>query len=394
VGVPSKVVGLTFLTLAGAACSDESPCDTSGNACVWAGIGERGYNKDTPTAHRLDSKLYYPEDLTFSPEGRAYIVDWNNHRIRRVEADDSLVVVMGTDYEGDGPPEMEDRLPTCNPPGALGTTVALNHMTDAEFGPDGKLYVAAWHNNKIRVFDPATGIVTSMAGDGYGYRGDGGLACQALFNQPKSIAIAPDGTVYTIDQRNVRIRVLKPGATGTINTMAGTGTVGDLGDGGLAKDAQFGFEIGTTPRPSGSLVLDGRVLYVADSLNNRIRRINLDTGIVDCIAGASSQAGYTGDGGPALQATFNFPMDIELGPDGRLYVADRYNYAVRAIDLTTGIVETVAGGAKCDTAAESCADSGPALRMRFNEPYGIAFDPSGNLYVADTHNNRIVRVAR
>ena len=141
-------------------------------------------------------------------------------------------------------------------------------------------------------------------------------------------------------------------------------------------------------------MLDGRLLYVADSLNNRIRRINLDTGIVDCIAGGSSQAGYTGDGGPALQATFNFPMDIELGPDGRLYVADRYNYAVRAIDLVTGIVETVAGGAKCDTSAERCAERAPARQIKLNEPYGIAFDPAGNLYIADTHNSRILKVAR
>jgi sugar lactone lactonase YvrE len=386
------LVGMTGLL--GSACSDQDECSMPGTACVWAGIGERGFNIENPTAHRLDSKLYFPEDLTFGPDGRAYIVDWNNHRIRRVEADDSLVTVVGTDYEGDGPPEMEDRLPLCNPPGALGTTVALNHMTDAEFGPDGKLYIAAWHNNKIRVYDPATDIVTSMAGNGYGYAGDGGLACQALFNQPKAVAIAPDGTVYTIDQRNVRIRALQPGATGTIDTMAGTGALGNLGDGGLAVDAQFGFELGTTPRPSGSLVLDGRLLYVADSLNNRIRRINLDTGIVDCIAGGSAQAGYSGDGGPALQATFNFPMDIELGPDGRLYVADRYNYAVRAIDLVTGIVETVAGGAKCDTAAESCADRAPARQIKLNEPYGIAFDAAGNLYIADTHNSRILRVAR
>jgi sugar lactone lactonase YvrE len=171
--------------------------------------------------------------------------------------------------------------------------------------------------------------------------------------------------------------------------------VGNLGDGGMATDAQFGFEIGTTPRPSGSLVLIGRMLYVADSLNNRIRRIDLDTGRVDCIAGNSAQPGYTGDGGPALQATFNFPMDIELGPDGRLYVADRYNYAVRAIDLTTGIVETVAGtGVKCDTANGTCADGRPAREVQLNELYGIAFDAPGNLYIADTHNHRILKVTR
>jgi len=393
--VSLKFVGLTVVVLLGSACTGDDPCTTSGTACVWAGTGERGFNIENPNANRLESKLYYPEDVTFGPDGRAYIVDWNNHRIRRVEADDSLRVVIGTDYEGDGPPEMEDRLPLCNPTGALGTTVALNHMTDVEFGPDGKLYVAAWHNNKIRVFDPATNMVTSLAGDGYGYAGDGSLACTALFNQPKALAIAPDGTIYTIDQRNVRIRSFTPGPSATIATIAGLGTVGNLGDGGLALDAQFGFEIGTTPRPSGSLVLDGRLLYVADSLNNRIRRINLDTGIVDCIAGRSAQPGYSGDGGPALDAEFNFPSDIELGPDGRLYVADRYNYAVLAIDLTTGIVETVAGnGTKCDTSSQSCADHRPAREVQFNEPYGIGFDAAGNLYVADTHNSRIVKVTR
>ncbi|HET7048687.1 MAG TPA: hypothetical protein VFI54_10510 [Solirubrobacteraceae bacterium] len=393
--VSLKLAGLAIVMLVGSACTGEDPCSRSGTACVWAGTGERGFNIENPNANRMQSKLYFPEDITFGPDGRAYIVDWNNHRIRRVEADDSLRVVMGTDYEGDGPPEMEDRLPVCNPPGALGTTVALNHMTDAKFGPDGKLYVAAWHNNKIRVLDLATNMVTSLAGDGYGYAGDGDVACaKALFNQPKSLAIAPDGTIYTIDQRNVRIRSFKPGPGATIQTIAGVGVVGNIGDGGQAHDAQFGFEIGTTPRPSGSLVLDGRTLYVADSLNNRIRRIDLDTGIVDCIAGQSAQPGYAGDGGPALDAQFNFPMDLELGPDHRLYVADRYNHAVRAIDLTTGIVETVAGnGTMCDVSVQACFDA-PAREFQFNEPYGIGFDATGNLYVADTNNNRIVKVAR
>jgi DNA-binding beta-propeller fold protein YncE len=366
-----------------------------GTACVWAGIGERGFNIEDPDAKRLDSKLYYPEDLTFGPDGRAYIVDWNNHRIRRVEKDDRLTTVVGTDYEGDGPPEMEDRLPLCNAPGAPGTTVAMNHMTDVEFGPDGLLYIAAWHNNKIRVFDPATNIVTSLVGDGYGYAGDNGPACRTIFNQPKAVEIAPDGTVYTIDQRNVRIRKIAPDAQRTVTTIAGIGTVGARGDGGQALDAQFGFEIGTTPRPAGALVLKGRELLVADTLNNRIRRINLDTGIVDCIAGLEGNPGYSGDGGHALQASFNFPVDMELGPDGRLYIAERYNHVIRAIDLETGTTETVAGsGVKCDTARETCPDRVPARQMMFHEPYGLAFDATGNLYVADTHNNQIVRIAR
>ncbi|MDB4961817.1 MAG: hypothetical protein JWP01_1816 [Myxococcales bacterium] len=396
---PSKIVGLAVAVIAGGACGgdqDDDSCSTPGNACVWAGVSERGFNIEDPNAHRLDSKLYFPEDLTFGPDGLGYIVDWNNHRIRRVEADESMTVVAGTDYEGDGPPQMEDLLPLCNAFGAPPTTIALNHMTDIEFGPDGKMYMAAWHNNKIRVLDFATNKMTALAGNGYGYAGDDGPACRALFNQPKGLAIAADGTVYTIDQRNVRIRAITPGPTPMIRTIAGTGKLGNIGDGGQALDAEFGFDTGTTPRPSGSLVLtnNDRTLLVADSLNNRIRRIDLETGIVDCIAG-KTDAGYSGDGGQALDATFNFPMDIELGPDGRLYVADRENHAVRAFDLNTGIIETVVGnGTKCDTAKQACAETGSAKDIQLNEPYGIAFDATGNLYVADTHNNRILKVAK
>src|SRR6187402_3259594 len=107
-----RSIGLVAMAMAmaGGACASEAepdPCAEPGVACVWAGIGERGFNIQTPDAHRLQSKLYFPEDLTFGPDGRAYIVDWNNHRIRRVEKNDKLTVVIGTDYEGDGPPEME-----------------------------------------------------------------------------------------------------------------------------------------------------------------------------------------------------------------------------------------------------------------------------------------------
>jgi NHL repeat len=378
------------------ACGDnygDDPCKQSGVACVFAGTGERGYNNDHLNAHRLESKLYFPSDITFDSQNRAYISDWNNHKIRRVETNDSLVDVVGTDYEGDGPPEMEDRLPLCAPPGAPGTKIAMNHMTEAKFGPDGKLYIAAWHNNKVRVYDPATDIVISEAGDGYGYGGDGTAACNAIFNQPKAITFGPDGAQYIIDQRNVRIRKIDP-VTGMITTWAGVGTLGNGGDGGLANDAEFGFETGTTPRPSGAMVIDGGFMYVADSLNNRIRRISMTTGMIDCIAG-SSEAGYSGDGANALQARFNFPADLEIGPDHRLYVADRGNNVIRAIDLATGIVETVAGtGEQCDTLYDDCGDRVLANELRLNEPYGIAFDNNGDLYVNDTHNNRIFKVAK
>jgi sugar lactone lactonase YvrE len=385
------------LALSLAACgSDPAPrCDDAGHACTWAGVaGERGYNGEGKL--RSEAWFYFIEDLTFAPDGRAYIADWNNHRIRRVETDGRVMTVVGTDFEGDGAPNMEDRLPLGSPEGALGTTVAMNHPTDVEVMPDGMVLISAWHNNKLRLFDPATNIVTVLSGDNYGFHGDGGPAYDAEFNQPKTTQTAPDGTIYTIDQRNVRIRKLAPDADRTITTIAGTGVLGNAGDGGQALDAQFGFETGITPRPSGALLLDGRTLYVADSLNNRIRRINLDTGIIDCIAGASATAGYSGDGGQAIDAKLDFPMDLEKGPDGRIYVVDRMNDVVRAIDLTTGIIERVAGAGPCASGTE-CVEAQEGLlatEIQLDEPYGIEFDAAGNLYIADTHNSRIVRVAR
>jgi len=396
-------IGLGILLLGGG-CSGgpDDPCEgaASGTVCRYAGTGQQGYNAENPTANRLDSWLDWPMDLTFASDGRAYIVDFNNHKIRRVEKDDSLDVVIGTDYEGDGPPEMQDRLPLCNPPGALGTTVALNHPTDIEEGPDGLMYLAAWHDNKIRIYDPATSMVYSLAGDSYGFTGDGGAACKATFSQPKAVTFDSAGNLYTIDQRNERLREISPGTTmyaptQTISTIAGVGTEGNDGDGGPALQAQFGFDPIDTPQPSGAFVIVGSTMYIADTKNNRIRRVDLTTGIIDCIAGESAQPGYSGDGGPAIDAQLNWPLDLAMGPDGRLYEVERYNNVVRAIDLNSGIIDTVVGnGTLCDNTMTKCPETGKALDMAFNNPQGIAFDAAGNLYIADTFNSRIMKVVK
>lgn len=395
------VVGLVCgLGIGASGCDGTAPtpaggeCDEPGMACTWAGVkGSRGFNGDG--IDRRKSWFGFVSDLTFAPDGRAWVIDWNNHRVRRVETDQTLSTVIGTDYEGDGPPGQVDRLPVGDPEGAPAGTVALNHPTDIEFLSDGTVVLAAWHNNKIRVMDPDTGIVTVVAGDGYGYTGDDGPAYEALFNQPKALAIDAQDRIYTNDQRNQRIRRIDDNDPPTITTIAGTGVKGFSGDGGPALQAQFWWDQGVTPLPSGSLVLDGDQLYVADSLNHRIRRIDLDTGMIDTIAG-NGVAGYGGDGGPALEASFNQPLDIELGPDGRLYVADTFNNAIRAIDLESGIVEHVAGnGQHCDRPLNCYEEDDlvAADELQLSEPYGIAFDEAGALYIADTNNSRIVRLA-
>jgi len=399
-----KLAGLGVLM--GCTSSPQQPecSDVSGTSCTWAGVQDHSGNNGDGL-DRTEAWLSEPADLTFGSDGKAWIVDWNNHLVRRVEDDRTLKTVIGTGYEGDGPGTgptdptyKSDRLPVGNPVGALGTTVALNHPTNIQFAPDGTVVLAAWHDNKIRVMDPVTNIVKVLAGDGYGYAGDGGPAYTAVFNVPKAVAINPAGDIYVLDQRNELIRKIANDATRTITKVGGqwgpiTGAAGYEGDGGDASLAKFGWQQGSTPIPGGALALNGTDLYISDGLNNRIRKLDLVTNQITCIAG-DGMTGSIGDGGQALAAEFNNPLDLEIGPDGRLYVADTGNNVIRAIDLTTGIVERVAGtGEPC---SRECfeAEGAKALDVKLATPYGITFDPAGNLYIADTENSRIVRIAK
>jgi len=389
--------GLLFAGLLSACGTDDAPrtcSDAPGTACTWAGVpGPSGYNEDVRL--RQDIWLGSPTDLTFAPDGRAWISDWNNHRVRRVEADDTVTTVIGNSAEGDGAPDGSDLLPLGAPFGAAGPIVSLNHPTDIEFLPDGDAVLAAWHNNKIRVWDAETETVKVLAGTDYGYRGDDGPAYQAMFNLPKSVVIDPAGQIFVLDTRNQRIRVIGPEGNRVISRYAGVGTAGYSGDDGPAVDAEISLDK-TGTIPEGSLAMDANYLYLADSGNNRIRRIDRATGVIDCIGG-NGVAGYSGDGGPAIRASMYKPIDMELGPDGRLYFTDSYNFVIRAIDLTTGVIEHVAGTGETCAAGEVCLEASeglPADQVVLNKPYGIAFDAAGDLYIADTWNSRIVRIAR
>lgn len=368
----------------------------AGAVCVVAGTGEAGFSGEGEDA-RL-GMLYRPMDVSPRPGTTDFVVvDWNNHRLRLVNGETMISnTILGNEIPGDGDPDNTDR----EPPGAEGTTVRLNHPVQVEWAPDGMLYLPAWHNHKVRTWDPATRMVVVIAGnttwdDGNGanagYGGDGGPAEDALLWFPNSMVFDGEGGYIFVDQRNLRLRHVD--ASGIINTIAGDGNWGfaDPTDNDLLT-AQFAFVDTTSnpqPEPAGAIARDDAtgILYVADTWNHVLRKIDLAAGTVTTIAGTGT-SGYSGDGGPATSATMTNPNDLELGPDGRLYFADTYNHVVRAVDLSTGIIETVLGTGQAGMGESGAAVEGFAL----NTPWGLAFDDAGALMVADTFNNRILRV--
>ncbi|GDX83399.1 hypothetical protein LBMAG42_52100 [Deltaproteobacteria bacterium] len=357
-------------------------CDESvpGTICTWAGQAQAGYNEEG--LDRRDSWLYFPIDVELSEFGPPTILDWNNHRIRIVEEDDTLTTVMGTDFVGDGPPDLSDR----TAPGALGTTVNLNHPTDVIYLPDGTMLHTSWHTHKIRRENMETGLVYVSAGAGSGFTGDGGDASLATFNQPKgAVYDEASGSTYIVDMRNERIRAID--GDNVINTVAGTGNKGFAGDGGDALLADFNFPKSTNPRPGGAIAMAGGMLYIADTENNRIRTVDLTTGIVQTVVGVGT-AGFSGDGGQAAAAELNYPMDIEV-EGGVLYIADTDNNRIRAVDLATGIITTVVGNGEVGDEG----DEGLATDAQLYGPMGVEVDDFGAIYVADSYNHRIRRVA-
>lgn len=216
----------------------------------------------------------------------------------------------------------------------------------------------------------AAQVVKTTAG---GFVGDGGSATKASFAWPSYIAQDKSGNLYVSEFAGQRIRKVTP--AGAISTYAGTGISGFSGDGGPASAAQLSFPTGLVFDSAGNLI-------IADQGNNRIRRID-PKGIITTIAG-TGVAGYSGDGGPALQATFTNPYAVVFDKAGNLYITDILNYVVRIVN-TAGIINTFAGN---HTAGYS-GDGGPATSASLNLARGMAFDGSGNLYIADTLNHRV-----
>jgi len=381
--VSTRLGTLAALALAAGACAADPDC-VPGKICTWAGNGEPAFSGDG--LDRRQAMLYWPMDLAFAPDGRAYVLDWQNHRVRRVKPDDTFETVLGTSDVGDGPDAGDERAA----PGVAGTACNLNHPTDLAFTGDGAVIVASWHNHKIRRLDPDSGMEAVVSGAGPGFAGDGMAALAALLSMPKSVVVSPvTGALYVADTRNFRVRRI--GADGVIDTVVGGAMAGFAGDGGPPAAALLKFQMtGDNPEPGGALAIDAQDrLYIADTENQRIRRVDFAADTIETVAG-NGVAGFSGDGGPATEASLAWPRDVALDGDGRLYIADTDNHRVRAVDLATGVITTFAG----DGEARFGGDGGAPTAASLKRPWGITFDAAGNLFIADTMNNRIRMVMR
>ncbi len=314
-----------------------------------AGTGEAGFSGDggPPTEAMLDA----PEGLAFDAAGRLYIA--LNRRVRRI-ADGKIETLAGMeDYfePTDGVPALQSSL---GQPKDVAVT-------------SGAVYLADAGQSRVRRIDLGTGIITTVAGNGtLGFAGDGGLAELAALNGPRGVAVDAQGNVVVSDSLNNRIRK-RAAATGTIATVAGNNAFKFGGDGRTSTAGLLNFPSGIARAANGDL-------YVADRHNHRVRRIT-PAGVISTIAGNGNR-GYSGDGGPAVDASFTEPIGLALDAAGNLYVADSGNGRVRRINLATGAITTVAGGGGLEP-------PGKATLIRLDFPQSLAVDATGNLYITE-----------
>lgn len=331
-----------------------------------AGNGISGFSGDDAAA--TDAALSFPEGVAFDSAGSLLIADTRNHRIRKVDAGTGTITTVAgngdNDFSGDGGPA---------------TQASLWFPENLAVDTSGNFFIADSNNNRIRRVDAGTGTIATVAGNGDSdSSGDGGPATQAGLDFPTDVAVDKEGNLFIVDYSRIR---KVDSATGIIITVAGNGQQDFSGDGGPATEAALSF-------PGGVAVDDEGVLFIADTSNWRIRKVDLTTGIITTLAG-TGECCFSGDGGPAALAELQRPERVALDGRGNLLISDTGNQRIREVDLGKGTITTVAGKGTRDFSG----DGGPATGATLYEPMGVAVDGQGNLFIADTQNNRIRMVS-
>jgi DNA-binding beta-propeller fold protein YncE len=334
------------------------------------GTGEKGYAGDGGPATR--AQLNGPFDVGFDTSGNLYFSDTFNHCIRRVDAATSVITTLAgcgePGYSGDGGPA---------------TGARFNEPYGIAIDRSGNVYVADRHNHCVRRIEAASGIVTTFAGNGCaGFGGDDGPAARAAMSEPNGLALDPaQSRLFIADVADHRVRVVDL-ASGTIGTFAGTGEAEHSGDGGPATKA------GIYGARAVKVAGDGTV-YILERQGSTLRATDPRTDIITTLAGTGVRS-YTGDNGPAFAATFDAPKELTIDREGNLLIVDTENHAIRKIDIRSKILATVVGNGR----QGGDGDGGPATAASLDRPHGAAVAPDGSIYIGDTNNHRVRKVAR
>jgi hypothetical protein len=318
--------------------------------------------------------LRNPSDVAVDASGNLLIAETGFHRIQRLAAGTGFITTVAGNgrhgFSGEGGPA---------------TSADLSFPYGVAVDGSSNVLIADTVNNRIRRVEAITGIIMTVAGDGArGFSGDEGPGTSARLNNPTGVAVDGGGNVFIADRENHRIRRVDAG-TGIIKTVAGTGAAGFSGDGEPATSAALHF-------PYGVAVDAGGNLFIADRENHRIRLVEAGTGIIKTVAGSGGtgkdKGGFSGDGEAATSAVLNRPMGMAVDADGNLFIADSGNHRIRRVDAVTRIIKTVAG----DGVRGFSGDGGLATIATLNGPSGVAIDSGGNLLILDRNNECIRKV--
>ncbi len=345
--------------------------NASGIITTIAGTSTTGFGGDGGLA--TSATFGNPVGVAVDASGAVYVADLNNGRVRRFVVGGDITTFAGTVTSvGDGGPSIQSR---------------LDRPTSAAVDFSANLYIADPTANRVRKVTPS-GTITTLAGNGQaGYGGDNGPSSAAILNSPNSVAVDSSGNVYIADSGNGRIRRVSA-TTGIITTFAGGGSgtytgPGTGGDGGLATAAILNFPTAVAVDGAGNVYLVTAVSSNTTPNAYSVRRVSTD-GKINTRAGGSTVPGFSGDGGPPLQAQFGDSINIAAGADGSLYVADPNNNRVRKVDPAGAAINTIAGNGQ----ATDSGNGGAATSAGLNAPWALVVDAAGNLYIGETASVR------